>query len=64
VPDPNGSHADREASTVRFEPKVMARLGGLTSDVAKLVGVSDDLVARAAAAAHDRFGNHVTAARS
>jgi hydroxymethylpyrimidine pyrophosphatase-like HAD family hydrolase len=28
---------------VRFNPKVMVSLDGLTSDVAKLVGVSDDL---------------------
>jgi hydroxymethylpyrimidine pyrophosphatase-like HAD family hydrolase len=41
-------------------------LDGLTRGVAKLVGVSDDLdaVAKAAAAAHDQFGDHVTAARS
>jgi Cof subfamily protein (haloacid dehalogenase superfamily) len=66
VPDPHGSHVAREAETVRFEPKVMTGLDGLTSDVAKLVGVSDDLdaVARASTAAHDRFGDHVTAARS
>ena len=66
VPDPDGSHVAREASTVRFKPKVMASLDGLTSDVAKLVGVSDDLnaVARATSAAHDPFGDHVTAARS
>ena len=34
--------------------------------IAKLVGVSDDLdaVARASAAAHDKFGDHVTASRS
>jgi len=66
VPDPQGSHVARESRTVRFEPKVMTSLDGLTSDVAKLVGVSDDLdaVARASAAAHDRFGDHVTAARS
>jgi Cof subfamily protein (haloacid dehalogenase superfamily) len=66
VPDPRGSHVARESATVRFAPKVMASLDGLTSDVAKLVGVSDDLdaVARATSAAHDRFGDHVTAARS
>jgi Cof subfamily protein (haloacid dehalogenase superfamily) len=66
VPDPKGSHVAREAATVRFEPKVMTGLDGLTSDVAKLVGVSDDLdaVARAATAAHDKFGDHVAAARS
>jgi hypothetical protein len=66
VPDPKGSHVAKEASTVRFEPKVMTSLDGLTSDVAKLVGVSDDLdaVARAASAAHDKFGDHVSSARS
>jgi Cof subfamily protein (haloacid dehalogenase superfamily) len=66
VPDPRGAHVARETSTVRFEPKVMTGLDGLTSDVAKLVGVSDDLdaVVRAATAAHDRFGDHVAAARS
>src|SRR5258708_25040223 len=44
----------------------MDGLNGLTSDVAKLVGVSDDLdaVARASQAAHDKFGDHVAAARS
>ncbi len=66
VPDPAGAHVARESSTVRFGPKVMASLDGLTSDVAKLVGVSDDLdaVARAATAAHDTFGDHVAASRS
>ena len=66
VPDPQGSHVARESRTVQFEPKVMTSLDGLTSDVAKLVGVSDDLdaVARAASAAHDRFGDDVAAARS
>jgi hypothetical protein len=66
VPDPEGAHVARETATVRFEPQVMSSLDGLTSDVAKLVGVSDDFdaVARAATAAHDQFGDHVTAARS
>ncbi|HEX6527296.1 MAG TPA: Cof-type HAD-IIB family hydrolase [Streptosporangiaceae bacterium] len=66
VPDSEGAHVARESSTVRFAPTVMTSLDGLTSDVAKLVGVSDDLdaVARATAAAHDRFGDHVTAAQS
>jgi Cof subfamily protein (haloacid dehalogenase superfamily) len=66
VPDPQGAHVARETATVRFAPTVMSGLDGLTSNVAKLVGVSDDLdaVARASAAAHDKFGDHVTAARS
>ena len=66
VPDPQGAHVARETATVRFGPTVMAGLDGLTSDVVKLVGVSDDLdaVARASQAAHDKFGDHVTASRS
>ena len=66
VPDPKGAHVAKETATVRFEPKVMDGLDGLTTDVAKLVGVSDDLdaVARASQAAHDKFGDHVAAARS
>jgi hypothetical protein len=66
IPDPKGPHVAKETATVRFEPKVMDGLDGLTSDVAKLVGVSDDLdaVARASQAAHDKFGDHVAAARS
>lgn len=66
VPDPEGAHVARETFTVRFEPKVMAGLDGLTSGVAKVVGVSDDLdaVARASDAAHHEFGDHVAAARS
>jgi Cof subfamily protein (haloacid dehalogenase superfamily) len=66
VPDPKGSHVDREAWTVKFQPKVMEGLEDLTDGVAKLVGVSDDheAVANASGAAHDRFGDHVTAAAS
>ena len=67
VPKADGPHVDRESWTVKFEPKIMADgLEGLTRGVAKLVGVSDDLdaVARASTAAHDQFGDHVTAARS
>jgi Cof subfamily protein (haloacid dehalogenase superfamily) len=66
VPDPKGPHVEREAWTVKFEPKVMTGLDGLTNDVAKIVGVSDDYdaVAKAAEAAHEKFGAHVTAAAS
>jgi Cof subfamily protein (haloacid dehalogenase superfamily) len=66
VLDPKGPHVARETATVRFEPTVVDSYDGLTTDVAKLVGVSDDLdaVARAAQAAHDKFGDHVAAARS
>ncbi len=66
VPDPKGPHVDREAWTVKFEPKVMDGLDGLTDRVAKIVGVSDDhdAVAKASAAMQQKFGAHVTAAAS
>ncbi len=67
MPKKDGPHVDREAWTVKFAPKVMQDgLHGLTGEVAKLVGVSDDhdAVAQAAEAVHDKFGDHVTAAAS
>jgi Cof subfamily protein (haloacid dehalogenase superfamily) len=67
VPDAGGPHVAREAWTVKFEPKVMRDgLTGLTGNVAKLVGVSDDTgaVTKATSAVHDKFGDHVTAAAS
>jgi len=66
VPDPDGPHVAREAFTVQFEPSVMHSVAEHTTGVAKIVGVSDDhdAVVRAAGAAHDRFGDHVTAAAS
>jgi Cof subfamily protein (haloacid dehalogenase superfamily) len=68
VPNPQGPHVARETATVRFQPKVMDNDGidALTSGVAKLVGVSDDLdvVVKATNAVHDEFGDHVSAARS
>ena len=66
VPDLEGPHVAREAWTVKFEPVLMAGIEGLTRDVAKMVGVSDDhdAVSRAAAATQERFGEHVTAAPS
>ncbi len=67
VPDPKGPHVDREAWTVKFEPKVMEDgLQGLTDGVVKLVGVSDDHAAieKAVKAAVTKFGDKVTAAAS
>ena len=66
VPDPKGPHVDREAWTVKFDPKVMDGLDGLTDGVVKLVGVSDDHAAieAAAKAAVKTFGHQVTAAAS
>jgi Cof subfamily protein (haloacid dehalogenase superfamily) len=67
VGDPKAPHVDREAWTVKFAPKVMKRgLDGLTENVVKLVGVSDDhdAIDKAAKAAVEKFGDHVTAAAS
>jgi len=66
VQDPDGPHVAKETSTVRFDPLVAASYDGMTDGVVKIVGVSDDLdaVAAAADAARDKFGDHVSAARS
>ena len=66
VSDPKAPHVDREAWTVKFEPKVMEGFEGLTDDVVKLVGVSDDhdAITAATQAAVKKFGDHVTAAAS
>jgi len=59
-------HVDREAFTVRFEPTVVESFDGLHHGAVKIVGVSDDhdLVASVASDAQERFGDHVSAARS
>ncbi len=66
VRDPNAPHVAREAFTVQFDPTPVANFDGLTSGVAKIVGVSDDhdLVASVASAARDEFGDHVSVSRS
>ncbi len=66
VPDLKGPHVEREAWTVKFDPKLMTGLDGLTDEVVKMVGVSDDhdAISKASDAAHDRFGGEVTAAAS
>jgi len=59
-------HVAREAWTVKFEPKVVANFDGKLDNVAKIVGVSDDLdrVRRCEADAQAAFGQRATAARS
>jgi len=66
VPDPKAPHVDREAWTVKFQPKVMNGLDGLTDGVVKLVGVSDDhdAIAAATRGATEKFGDQVEAAAS
>ncbi len=62
----DGPHVDREAWTVKFEPKVMSDPDALVDDIVKIVGVSDDhdAIKRSSALAHDQFGDQVTAAAS
>jgi len=59
-------HVAREAWTVKFEPTVVADLDGALSEVAKIVGVSDDhdRVQRCEADAQAAFGSRATASRS
>lgn len=59
-------HVAREAWTVKFEPKVVSDIGEHLQQVAKIVGVSDDLdtVRRCEAEAQAAFGQHATANRS
>lgn len=66
VLDPDGPHVAREAQTVEFEPTVVDGFDGLEHGIAKIVGVSDDhdAVAAATTAAHDAFGDQVSASRS
>jgi Cof subfamily protein (haloacid dehalogenase superfamily) len=59
-------HVAREAWTVKFPPKVVSDVSEHLQDVAKIVGVSDDLekVRRCEADAQAAFGQHATANRS
>jgi len=59
-------HVAREAWTVKFQPKVVADFTGMLEDVAKIVGISDDLdkVQRCEADAQSAFGERATASRS
>jgi Cof subfamily protein (haloacid dehalogenase superfamily) len=66
VRDADGPHVVHESRTVRFEPTVVESFDEIEGGVAKVVGVSDDhdAVAAAANAAHDELGDHVAASRS
>jgi Cof subfamily protein (haloacid dehalogenase superfamily) len=66
VLDPQGPHVAREAWTVKFDPTPIDSFSSVSDNVAKIVGVSDDYdaVEKAVAAARERFGDHVSAARS
>jgi Cof subfamily protein (haloacid dehalogenase superfamily) len=66
ITDPHAPHAEREASTVQFQPTVVPSYDGLLDRAVKIVGVSDghDLVTRCAAAVRQQFGAQVSASRS
>jgi Cof subfamily protein (haloacid dehalogenase superfamily) len=66
VRDSQAPHIRKEADTVRFEPTVVEGFEGITDEIAKIVGIGDDLdrVAKAEADARERFGERVSAARS
>ena len=58
VHERHGAHVDREEWTVKFSPQVVSSYDGKTDDVAKIVGVSDDLdaVAKCEEAVREAFG--------
>jgi Cof subfamily protein (haloacid dehalogenase superfamily) len=66
ITDPHAPHAQREATTVRFQPTVVPTYDGLLDRVVKIVGVSDDYdqVARCETSVQQQFGARVSAARS
>ncbi len=66
VHERHGAHVDREEWTVKFPPTVVADFKGLTSNVAKLVGVSDDLeaVCECETAVRKQFAAKVHAAQT
>ena len=66
VREPDGPHVERESHTVQFKPTVVESFDDVSTRVAKIVGVSDDFDAVAAAdsSAHDGFDMHVSVSRS
>jgi Cof subfamily protein (haloacid dehalogenase superfamily) len=66
ITKPNAPHVDREAWTVKFPPKVVSDFTDMLTDVAKIVGISDDLdkVRQCEADAQSAFGQRATATRS
>jgi hypothetical protein len=66
VRDPRAPHVAREAWTVKFDPTPVASFTSVSDHVAKIVAVSDDYdaVQRAVDATRERFGDHVSAAKS
>ena len=66
VPARHGPHVDREEWTVKFPPTVVPDFTGKMDEVAKIVGVSDDLeaVAKCEEAVRAQFANAVCCKQS
>jgi hypothetical protein len=66
VRDMNAPHVEREQWTVKFAPIVRQNFDGLLENIAKVVGVSDDLdaVKKCEKDAQDACGDQASAARS
>jgi len=66
VHERHGPHVDREEWTVKFPPTVVPDFNGLTNNVAKLVGVSDDLeaVRKCEEAVRDQFAAKISTKQS
>ena len=66
VRDLDAPHVARDSHAVQFAPTVVESFNRVPSGVAKIVGVSDDYdaIAAAAAAAHEELGDHVSVSRS
>jgi hypothetical protein len=66
ITNPDAPHVEREAWTVKFQPKVVKDFDGALHDVAKIVGVSDDhdKVKSCEADAQASFGERASANRS
>ena len=66
VHERHGPHVDREEWTVKFPPTVVSDFSDKLDDVAKIVGVSDDLeaVARCEKAVRDKFAGDVLCRQS
>jgi Cof subfamily protein (haloacid dehalogenase superfamily) len=66
IRDPKAPHVARETWTVKFDATVIDDFASVSDGVAKITGVSDDYdaVQKGVDAVRERFGDHVSAARS
>jgi Cof subfamily protein (haloacid dehalogenase superfamily) len=66
IANPDAPHVAREARTVQFKPTIVPDVGEDLTQIAKIVGISDDYekVQHCEADAQAAFGQHATANRS